>query len=263
MTPALIGLSTNDIQTLISAISSGRLAAPFSELQLSRVLPKPLCHYVATDLQALSTKGFTPNQIADVLCLIRDDRNSRDAREPAIDLVTSGPEADGVSNRDTAVVVDEMFKHAENSVLVVGYAVYQGQKVFESLANRMAERPDLDVVFFLDIPRNKGEDTKQEIVVSRYVTRFKEKQWPAGKRLPSVFYDPRSSADVEVIRSSLHAKCIIVDRKQVFVSSANFTEAGQQRNIEVGLRIDSPWLAERLARHFEMLREKQLVQKAV
>jgi phosphatidylserine/phosphatidylglycerophosphate/cardiolipin synthase-like enzyme len=36
---------------------------------------------------------------------------------------------------------------------------------------------------------------------------------------------------------SLHAKCIAVDDQQVFVSSASFTEAGQDRNIEVGLLV--------------------------
>jgi phosphatidylserine/phosphatidylglycerophosphate/cardiolipin synthase-like enzyme len=38
--------------------------------------------------------------------------------------------------------------------------------------------------------------------------------------------DPRAGKP-----GSLHAKCIAVDNEQVFVSSANFTEAGQDRNI--------------------------------
>jgi hypothetical protein len=43
-----------------------------------------------------------------------------------IDLVTTGPEPGGITNRDTSVVVRELFAHAKESVLVVGYAVYQG-----------------------------------------------------------------------------------------------------------------------------------------
>ncbi|MCC7338738.1 MAG: hypothetical protein IT422_26890 [Pirellulaceae bacterium] len=263
MTNTLAQLSTNDLRTLVDSITSGRLTSPYSELQVSRILPKSLSHSVSCNLQSFDRKGFSPPQIADMLGLLCVDRTSRDANNTAIDLVTSGPEADGVTNRDTAVVVDEMFKHASNSVLVVGYAVYQGQKVFESLANRMAEVPDLSVAFFLDVPRSKGDDTKQEIIVSRFVSRFKDKQWPAGSRLPQVYYDPRSSSDTEAVRSSLHAKCIVVDRQQVFVSSANFTEAGQQRNIEVGLRIESSWLAEKLSHHFEQLRDCGIVERAI
>ncbi len=56
-------------------------------------------------------------------------------------------------------------------------------------------------------------------------------------------------------RASLHAKCIVVDRELAFVSSANFTEAAQLKNIEVGLLIRSRPLAAKLADHFEALAE--------
>ena len=57
------------------------------------------------------------------------------------------------------------------------------------------------------------------------------------------------------VRSSLHAKCVVVDTEHVFVSSAIFTEAGQERNIEVGLKLRSQLIAGQLIRHFRMLRE--------
>jgi phosphatidylserine/phosphatidylglycerophosphate/cardiolipin synthase-like enzyme len=54
-------------------------------------------------------------------------------------------------------------------------------------------------------------------------------------------------------RACLHAKCVIVDAHHVFVSSANFTEAAQQRNIEVGLLVRSLRLAKQLTDHFDTL----------
>ena len=144
----------------------------------------------------------------------------------------------------------------------MGYAVYQGQRVFESLARRMEDRPDLHVQFFLNVSRPDGDDTPAEILVARFKQRFKETQWPPDCRLPEVYYDPRSVADDEPVRSSLHAKCVIVDNRNVFVSSANFTEAGQERNIEVGLNIESEWLAKRLIRHFKLLHEHGLAVQA-
>lgn len=83
-----------------------------------------------------------------------------------------------------------------------------------------------------------------------------------GCRLPEVFYDPRSVADEEPVRCSLYAKCVVVDAEQVFVSSANFTEAGQERNIEVGLNIRSKWLASQLIRHFKLLYDRKLAVRA-
>jgi phosphatidylserine/phosphatidylglycerophosphate/cardiolipin synthase-like enzyme len=47
----------------------------------------------------------------------------------------------------------------------------------------------------------------------------------------------------------------VVDRRVAFVSSANFTEAAQVRNIEVGTLIRSPEFAVKLAQHFEALAE--------
>jgi phosphatidylserine/phosphatidylglycerophosphate/cardiolipin synthase-like enzyme len=35
----------------------------------------------------------------------------------------------------------------------------------------------------------------------------------------------------------LHAKCIVVDHEQALITSANFTNRGQTRNIEVGVLI--------------------------
>jgi phosphatidylserine/phosphatidylglycerophosphate/cardiolipin synthase-like enzyme len=54
-------------------------------------------------------------------------------------------------------------------------------------------------------------------------------------------------------RACLHAKCIVVDGEAVFISSANFTEAAQERNIEVGLLVKSCRLAEQLVLHFDTL----------
>ena len=70
-----------------------------------------------------------------------------------------------------------------------------------------------------------------------------------------MFYFPRSLDTAPAQRAALHAKlkCVVVDRQRVFVSSANFTEAAQERNIEVGLLIQSGWLAERIAGHFEAM----------
>jgi phosphatidylserine/phosphatidylglycerophosphate/cardiolipin synthase-like enzyme len=225
-------------------------------------VPGSLGKAVAAGLGQFESFGFHAQQVAATLELLLKDRQAGRSTEPPIDLVTSGPEAPGITNRDTPVVVRELFAHARKSVLVVGYAVYQGQRVFEALAKRMEQVPDLDVQFFLNIARPDNDTTPSEILVSRFAQRFKDSQWPPGFRLPEVYYDPRSVADDERVRSSLHAKCIVVDERHVFVSSANFTEAGHQRNIEVGLNIQSDWLAKQLIRHFKLLHEHGLALRA-
>lgn len=262
MTDAFCKLSNTDLRALIAGLRSQRVAPPYSALQVSRVVPSGLSQVIVAGLNELEALGFTPEQVGGVLELIARDRQEGRSSEPPIDLVTSGPEAQGITNRDTSVVVRELFAHAQEFVLVVGYAVYQGQRVFEALAKRMKEIPELDVRLFLNIARPDRDTTPSEIVVSRFAQRFRDSQWPAGCRLPEVYYDPRSVADDEPVRSSLHAKCVVVDAQHVFVSSANFTEAGQERNIEVGLQIHSAWLAQRLLRHFQLLYDQGLAVRA-
>jgi hypothetical protein len=51
---------------------------------------------------------------------------------------------------------------------------------------------------------------------------------------------PAASPRTPAERAILHAKCVVIDDTQVFLTSANFTQAGQQRNLEAGLRLRAP-----------------------
>ena len=78
------------------------------------------------------------------------------------------------------------------------------------------------------------------------------RDWPPGCPFPEVFYDPRS---LEPPRRSGRA-CTPSASSSTGSGvrpSANFTEAAQERNIEVGVLIRSGWLAERLTGHFEAM----------
>jgi phosphatidylserine/phosphatidylglycerophosphate/cardiolipin synthase-like enzyme len=253
MNDAFTKLSTIDLQTVIAALRSGRLCSPYTGLQVARFVPVAISGFVRTAFLELEASGFSGEQIATALSLVAADRMCGRTNELTIDLVTTGPEAPGISNRDTSVVVRELFAHAKQSVLVVGYAVFQGQQVFRALADRMVEHPDLEVRLFLDIKRGQGDTTAADQLVRQFAHEFRAKMWPADRPLPAVFYDPRSLSLNKFKRTSLHAKCVVVDRQVVFVSSANFTEAAQERNIEVGLLSRSATLAERVSGHFESL----------
>ena len=249
----LTSLPDHDLAALARMLIAGRLRPPFAALSLQGVVSTEHVTGISTDLQSLAGAGFAPAQIGLLIETLVADRRSRSHADDLVDLVTTGPEAPGVNNRDTAVVVRELFAHADQSVLVVGYAVYQGQQVFRALADRMVERPGLDARLFLDIKRGPGDTTAAEQLVRRFAHDFRSKMWPAERPLPAVFYDPRSLSLDRNKRTALHAKCVVVDRQVAFVSSANFTEAAQERNIEVGLLSRSSAVATRVAAHFESL----------
>jgi len=253
MTEALLKLSAVDLLAIATALRSARLSPPYSPARLQLVLTRSAAEALSPSIQQLADQGFSPDQIATTIDLIARDRLAQPRFEDAVELVTTGPEARGITNRDTSVVVRDLFANAEASVLVAGFAVYQGQRVFQSLAERMIERPELGVRLFLDIQRGPGDTSVASEMVRRFGERFRLQQWPQDRPLPKVFYDPRSIELGGDKRACLHAKCIIVDLQTVFISSANFTEAAQQRNIEVGLLIHNASLAEQLTRFFDTM----------
>lgn len=251
MIDQLVLLSERDLQEIASALRSGRIVPPFSAVALNRIVSKDMAERAVTAFAQLESQGFNTTQIATVLDLLRLSRANRPRIDDAFQLVTTGPELDGVTNRDTSVVVRELFANAVESVLVAGYAVYQGQRVFQSLADRMADFPSLRVRLFLDIQRPQGDTSTSQELICRFAERFQHTQWPKNRPLPEVFFDPRSLDASPEKRASLHAKTVVVDSQHVFISSANFTEAAQHRNIEVGILIHSCPLALQLTEFFD------------
>ena len=252
MTFALYQLTSEDLSQLAGALRSGRITPPFNALVLRRYLPQSMAELVAVELQHRVAEGMESRHLADCLEMLCHDRGLRPVAEDLIDLVWTGPEAPGIVNRDTRVVVREMFQSAEKTVLIAGYAVYQGHVVFKELAERMDQIAGLQVQMYLDIQRPHQDQSSQTELVRIFAERFVRKEWP-GLRLPRLYYDPRSLDADQTKRTSLHAKCVVVDKEQAFVSSANFTEAAQTRNLEVGVLLRSLAFAQKLTYHFESL----------
>jgi hypothetical protein len=255
---ALDSLTDADLAALAGALRSGRLHPPFTAVAVQRYCASSSAAGVAAWLEQLHEEGMRPQYLALLPEMIARTRGRLPQQADLVDLVWTGPETLGVCNRDTGVVVRELFDTAEAEVVLAGFAVYQGQEVFKQLARQMDERPGLRVRFFLDVQRPPGDTSPPEELLRRFAHRFRAKEWP-GERLPTVYYDPRSLDPEAVKRSSLHAKCVAVDRRVALVTSANFTEAAQTRNIEVGALIRADWFATRLAEHFETLADVGLL----
>lgn len=253
MDEILLTLAPADLRALASGLRTGRLSAPYSASSLSRLFSGDLAALVSASVQAMADLGMQPSAVAHTLDLVASSLSERPPIQDLVDLVLSGPVVAGQETRNTSVVVSDLFRQAEETILVVGYAVYQGRRVFHDLAQRMIERPGLGVRMFLDIQRKAGDTTASAELVRRFGHRFQFEEWPSGSPLPEVFYDPRALSSDGLRRTALHAKCVVTDGEALFVSSANFTEAAQDRNIEVGLTLRSTALAQRLTSFFDSL----------
>jgi phosphatidylserine/phosphatidylglycerophosphate/cardiolipin synthase-like enzyme len=175
------------------------------------------------------------------------------------DLVWTGPEAGAARNRDTGVVVRELFGEALRDVLVSTFVVRQANHVFRPLAERMDQLPELRVRLFLHVGRG-WRDTTIESEVLREFAEELGREWPSTRR-PQVYYDPRGLTEGAVGRATWHAKCVVVDDHVAFVTSANFTEWAQERNVEAGVLVRSKEFVRQLRHQFDSLIESKLARR--
>ena len=167
-----------------------------------------------------------------------------------LELVWTGPERDSTATRDTAVVVRELFQSAQSDVLVAGYALYNARPIFAPLAERMNANPSLRVRLIVNITREDGSNVDQSL--REFWRRLKTHHWPVG-RLPTIYYDPRAFDVKPECRAVMHAKCVLVDGRRSFLTSANLTEAAQVRNIELGVVINDATWCRAVAEQFDDL----------
>lgn len=243
----LKGLRKVELDALADAFRSGKLTLPASSFALQRYVGPARSEAVAAQLAPLGPAGFTDDQAALLLSALANAAPG-EGIDP-VELVVTGPDAPGVSLRDTSVVVRELFSKAKHEVLVVGYAVYQGRQVFAALSENMDRNPNLKVTLCLDVRRPQGDTSLASDIVLRFEKHFKAKEWP-GKRLPDIYFDPRALEADWAAKAALHAKCVVVDAAEAFVSSANFTEAAQVKNVEVGVLLKQSTQARTLSEYF-------------
>ncbi len=262
MVSTLAQLSDRSLRSLLEAIAAGRLSLPFSSLTLAQLVPQCQLSAIKDELDRLQNLGLSGPLLIEWIRTLLQEREQRSSSSGQLELVMTGPEPPGAMIRDTGVVVRQMFFNATQSIWICGYAVYQGQEVFQSLAHRMTQLPDLHVRMFLNIQRPHGDNSPREHLVAKFRQRFKETQWPPDARLPEIYFDPRSLETNDSGKSAcLHAKFVITDSRQVFVSSANFTEAAQERNIEAGILLQHPAIAVELQHHFQALLDHEKLTK--
>jgi phosphatidylserine/phosphatidylglycerophosphate/cardiolipin synthase-like enzyme len=251
------GVSSVTLRTLAARLRGGQLAPPFNAFNLSGHGGCPAS--LAADLQRLAEDGLAPRHLALILDTAAQAVEVELKQASAVQLVWTGPEIAVSHSRDTAVVVDELFSQARESVLVSTFAIQQGRRVFAALASRMQVIPSLRVRLFVHVSRS-WNDTREESTVLREFAEDLKEQWPGTTR-PAVFYDPRTLSADAATRASWHAKCVLVDDEVSFVTSANFTEWAQQRNVEAGVLVRNPHFTRQLRAQFDAIVHAGLVRR--
>jgi len=252
MSTGLLQLGIAELRALLAAVEQGRVETPLT----------------ATGLRAT---GFGP-WIDDVLPLVGDAKRAgvlamlratlaerENHRSPRLELVWTGPVGPHGTVRDTAVVVRQLFAQARDSVLIGGFRFDAGADLFEPLRQVMADH-GVTATIFLDVEGVAKTVAGGPAYAAKRVAEFYTKNWPFDGPRPEVYYDPRTAVPGPPW-VSLHAKYVVVDERWSLVTSANFTDRGQSRNIEAGVLIDDEHFARRLATQWRGLIANGVVQR--
>lgn len=254
----LHALARRQLLVLADVVEAGRLRAPTPSAVVERFVPAGQVAGVCAVFDYMASAGASPLVIGMLLRGLARERAALERAHDRVSLVWTGPELPGAESRDTAVVTAELFAQARAHVLVTGFVVHGGRRVFAALAARMAAVPALRVRLCLNVPPLPGAPLDEYGAVRAFARRFATEHWP-GTRTPELFYDPRALSPDSAMRGVLHAKCVVVDDEVAFVGSANLTDAAQHRNVEAGVLVRDATFAARLRQQFDSLIEHGLL----
>lgn len=247
----VVGLADDELALLAEALDTRRLPLDASpSLLRSYGWPEGW----AAPLGRAAEAGVKLPTLA--ACVAVAQRERQRGRQRRVDLACTRPSGGKVDVLDTSVAVRRLFIQAEREVLVAGFRV-NDREMLEPL-RRTASRP-IDVRLFVDIdPAYAADGAKQappgdlDLWPRTWWSQFMEHVWPTYMAPPRCWYAPSTLGPDKTGRwRSMHAKSIVVDRRWWFVTSANFTRRGHERNIELGALIEDPERAAEVIGVFE------------
>lgn len=218
----------SSVDALANALDLGRITLTSSSVGLSQI--RGMSQESATrTASAFAELGETIDEriVSAALRVGNRLRTLERLSRPELEIAWTGPDADGPLIRGTSAILEEMLEGVRDAgeVLLVGYSLTAAkgtlmERIVNLLQDAARRRAAIVVVLHED-----DEQTNLENLTA---------VWDVFTKKPRVF-TWRPPADHPYTK--LHAKCMVVDRLDALVTSANFTFHGLESNIELGLRV--------------------------
>ena len=150
-------------------------------------------------------------------------------RSTHAELVWTGYRPPGSPLRNTSSVIREMLDAAKSHVIVMSYSVWLSHSRVDAALDRLvaARRRGVLVTFVIDRDYNPGGSVEGH---NQAELRTK---WPGDAPEPDVYSWGDDTDEI----AKLHAKVIVVDRRDLLITSANLTAHGMSGNLEFGARL--------------------------
>lgn len=158
-----------------------------------------------------------------------------------LELVWTGPSAANTTLRRSDQALLEIIREAQTEILIVTFAAYRVPALRVALLDAVNRGVSFKLI--AEHGESEGGKVKQSPTMalgSELAKRTAVYVWPTERR----------PVDDYGQRAALHAKCAVVDGRRLLVSSANFTGAAMDRNMELGILVEGGTLPKMVAEHF-------------
>lgn len=244
-----VTLPLSNLEALHSGFTSGPLKYEITKGALvGSGAPVELADGIADFIVA---RGYSNETLAAMVEAIIDTRRHAMDISLTQSLVVTGPAVARMENLKTGARFLQVVEHAKRELMLATFALYQGDRILEPIHDAMTKIPELQVKLILNVARKYGDRTQIGDLLEAARLGFSG-NWPWALK-PTVWYFPTSLRLSAMERASMHAKFVIADEERCFITSANFTEAAQKKNIEVGVELNHSHEPRALSRYFKQL----------
>ena len=161
----------------------------------------------------------------------------------ALELVWTGPKTGLIPTRQTEQVMLEVIDSARSDLFLVSYVFFNTPSIVSALNTAIARGVIIKALLEPSMEHGGTVHTNGIKAMHEVVADASIYTWDDDLEKKSGTY----------LGSSVHAKCVVADRKLAFITSANITMAALERNMELGVLIRGGSEPERLHDHLEAL----------
>jgi len=237
------GSNQEVVQLAVGLISSGGINDTSSILELRSLDPRlanPLTVQLIHSWRVADRDKLTGQVVALAMQAAVHAKTLQGGRATAIEIVGTGPIEAGSSLRTSAQVVSEMVVAAKRYILVVGYSIN-----FDLLRRGATGRLLEDLI----AAANRGIQVRLLLHDDPHNKEALLRAWPRTGAMPQLLTWVDTSGDSMF---KLHAKLLVVDDRDMLVTSANLSYHGLEKNVELGVRLRGPE-AQIVRAHFDNL----------
>src|SRR6266536_2376588 len=165
-------------------------------------------------------------------------------RRTSAELVWTGPDTFEVGLRKTGQALLQLINDTKEELIIVSFTVYRIPEIVAALDEALKRGVSLRVIAERTSVERSSKILNVEANLGKLVLeKAKIFVWPEHKR----------PVNAKGKRGLLHIKCAVADKSTLFISSANLTENALRINMEMGLLLHHPALADQVTKHVDAL----------